>query len=238
MESTGGRTFWELLDLSAIPRETRGYVPTFYATLLIAGDPNTYGFRLGTEEAVDDARVIVEGPLSLSHVAEVAGVSRESLRELNPALRRGLLPPGRTSIHVPARAVQTVASRATTMKNDDATIAVCSFTLREGDTLKRLARAIGVRADTLVAMNGLRSVHAVSEGDSIYLPVRARELGTLLAGVYYKVRKGDTFFSIAKKHGITVAELRELNDLSRRAKPHAGQRLRVLPPRSVTAGGM
>ena len=87
-----------------------------------------------------------------------------------------------------------------------------------------------------MAMNELRSARSVHEGDSIYLPVRARDLGSLLAGVYYKVRKGDTIDSIAKHHGLTVQELRELNDLSRREKVRPGQRLRVLPPRALTAG--
>ncbi|HEY3056560.1 MAG TPA: transglycosylase SLT domain-containing protein [Thermoanaerobaculia bacterium] len=237
MDSTGSTTFWELLDLAAIPKETRGYVPTFYATLLITGDPTAYGFRRGTkEEAPEDAQVAVEGPLSLTYLAEVAGVSREVLRDLNPELRRGLVPPGRTTIHLPAKVAEAVAARATTMKNEDATVAVCTFTLREGDTLKRLARAIGTKAETIMAMNALRSARAVGEGDSIYLPVRARELGALLAGVYYKVRKGDTVYSIARHHGLTVEELRELNDLPRRAKLHPGRRLRVAPPRVVTAG--
>jgi len=46
MRETGASTFWELLDLKAIPKETRGYVPTFYATLMIVSDPPAYGFTL------------------------------------------------------------------------------------------------------------------------------------------------------------------------------------------------
>ena len=243
MTSTGATTFWELLEWGAVPKETRGYVPTFYATLLIATDPDTYGFRLGTPEEIDEKQIVVEGPLSLAFLAEVSGVDRDLLREMNPALRRALLPPGRTAVRLPARAAQIVAPRAATLKREDANVAVCTFTLRERDTLKRLARAIGTSTDTIMAMNSLESAHAVGEGDSIYLPVRARELGTLLAhyndaGAYYKVRKGDTFYSIARKHGLSVEDLRELNDLTSRAKLQPGQRLRVAPPRAVTAGGM
>jgi len=243
MTSTGATTFWELLEWGAVPKETRGYVPTFYATLLIATDPDTYGFRLGTPEEIDEKQIVVEGPLSLAYLAEVAGVDRDLLREMNPALRRALLPPGRTAVRLPARAAQIVAPRAATLKREDANVAVCTFTLRERDTLQRLARAIGTSTDAIMAMNSLQSAHAVGEGDSIYLPVRARELGARLAhyndaGAYYKVRKGDTFYSIAKKHGLSVEDLRELNDLTSRAKLQPGQRLRVAPPRAVTAGGM
>src|ERR1051325_1762000 len=47
LDANGATTFWELLDASALPKETRGYVPTFFATLLIASDPEPSGFILG-----------------------------------------------------------------------------------------------------------------------------------------------------------------------------------------------
>ena len=54
--------------------------------------------------------------------------------------------------------------------------------------------------------------------------------------VYYAVRKGDTLYSIARAHNLTVDELRDLNDLTARTKLHAGQKLRVNAPRTLTAG--
>jgi hypothetical protein len=42
----------------------------------------------------------------------------------------------------------------------------------------------------------------------------------------YKVRRGDSLWSIAKKHGVTVAELRELNGL-RSSIIKAGQKLQI-----------
>jgi membrane-bound lytic murein transglycosylase D len=240
LEATGATTFWELLEQSALPKETRGYVPTFFATLLIASDPATYGFELGKAEDLDGKRVEVEGPVSLKYIAEVAGVDKDVIEDLNPALRRGIVPPGRVSVRVPAKAAETVASRARTLREEDAYVSVCAFTVRRGDSLNRLARAIGAKPETILAMN---AVDDLRTGDSIYLPVRARELGSLLAhhddeDVYYAVRKGDTLFSIARNHGLSAAELRELNELSKDAKLHPGQKLRVTQGRTMTAGGM
>jgi len=235
LDENKATTFWELLDAGAVPKETRGYVPTFFATLLIATDPATYGFRLGEPKDFDGKRVAVEGPLSLHHVAEVANVDEAVLRELNPALRHGIVPPGRVEVRVPSKAAETVSARAATMKNDDASVAVCSFTLREGDSLERIAAALGVPPATLADMNGGR---AAREGDSIYLPVRARDLGATLSQMSYAVRKGDTYFSIAKKFGLTVEELLDLNELSQSHMLHPGERLRVTPARALTAGGM
>ena len=235
LETNGATTFWELCDAGALPKETRGYVPTFFATLMIASDPATYGFRLGESKDLEGKRIAVEGPLSLRHVADVAQVDEAVLRELNPALRQGVVPPGRGEVRVPVKAAEAVAARAATMKNDDANVAICTFTLRDGDSLKRIAGALGTSVETIVAMNGGRTAR---EGDSIYLPVRARELGAALSQVSYAVRKGDTWYSIAKKFGLTVEELLDLNELPASHTLHPGDHLRVTQPRALTAGAM
>ena len=242
LAETGATTFWELLEQSALPKETRGYVPTFFATLLIASDPETYGFELGQPVAPDYKRVEVRGPVSLAYIAETTGVDEDVLRELNPGLRRGVVPPGRASVRVPSKAAPALAAVADSIRDDDAYMKVCSFKLRRGDTVKRLAAALGTKPETILAMNNLDAGEPVRPGESLYLPVRARELGALLAhsddsGYFYAVRKGDTLYSIAKKNGLTVAELRELNELGAEAKLRLGQKLRVAAPRTSVAGG-
>ena len=240
MQTSGSATFWDLLENEAVPKETRGYVPTFFATLTIASDPVTYGFRLGTPIDFDRSAVEIEGPLSLRYLASVAHVDEALLRDLNPALRQGIVPPGKNAVRVPSKSAESIAARAATLKNEDANVAICSYTLREGESLKRIARALGTDIETLTAMNNLRSPDAIGEGDAVYLPVRARELGSLLAhsDAYYAVKKGDTYYSIAKSHNLTVEELLELNELEVEHKLHPGERLRITAPRAVSAGGM
>jgi membrane-bound lytic murein transglycosylase D len=241
LEDNGATTFWELLDASALPKETRGYVPTFFATLQIASDPETYGFTLGKALPRDeDKRVDVRGPVSLDYIAEVTGVDEDVLKDMNPALRRGIVPPGRAAVRVPNKVAETLEARANTLRADDAYVKVCTYRLRKGDSLKRLARSIGAKPETILAMNNLDSANEIGSGDTLYLPVRARELSALLTQreSFYAVKKGDTLYSIAKKYGLSVAELRDLNDLSKRAVVHVGQKLRVSQPRTMTAGGM
>lgn len=243
MSRTGATSFWELLEMTALPKETRGYVPTFYATLLIVGDPEAHGFRLQAAEPLEHKAVEIEGPLSLAYLAEVTGVGEARLRELNPALRRGLVPPGRTAVKVPPDAAQSVAEVASTLRRDDPNIEVASFTVRKGDTLTKLAKKLGTTPDTIAAMNGLSAKTSLRPGRAIYLPVRSNRLGTLMRHsedrtVFHTVRKGDTLYAIAKQHKLTVADLRELNDLKKNAALKIGQKLRVSPPRGLTAGSM
>jgi membrane-bound lytic murein transglycosylase D len=243
LNEAGASSFWELLDAGLLPKETRGYVPTFYATLLIASDPETYGFTLGKVQEHDEKQVELRGPLSLAYLAEVTGLKEEHLKELNPAFRHGVVPPGRATVRVPSKAAETLLARADSLREEDAYVKFCTFQLRSGDSLARLARKLGTKEETLLAMNNLHANDRIGAGDSIYLPVRARELSTLLAhsddeDIYYAVKKGDTLFSIAKKNGLSVAELRELNELGKNVALRTGQKLRVSVPRGLTAGGM
>jgi membrane-bound lytic murein transglycosylase D len=243
LAQTGATTFWEMLDAGSLPKETRGYVPTFYATLLIASDPEAYGFRLSDVMEHDEKRVDVRGPVSLTYIAEAIGVDEELLKEMNPALRRGVVPPGRAPVRVPSKKAEVLLARADTLRDDDDRMKFCTFKLRKGDTVQRLARVVGTKPETIQAMNNLDENDRLGTGQSIYLPVRATELSTLLAHsedqeIFFTVRKGDTLFSIAKKNNMTVAELRELNDLSKNATIKRGQKLRVSAPRTMTAGGM
>jgi membrane-bound lytic murein transglycosylase D len=242
LNEAGASTFWELLDQGLLPKETRGYVPTFFATLLIASDPETHGFVLGGDDgATDDtAAVDVRGPVSLAYIAEAIGVDEKLLKEMNPALRRGVVPPGRAPVRVPAKHEETLLARADSLREEDAYVRYCRFTVRQGDTVRKLARKIGAKPETILAMNGLDANDRIRPGKSIYLPVRARELSALLSrsDSFYAVKKGDTLYSIAKKNDLSVAELRDLNDLPRKTTLRVGQKLRVTAPPAVAAGGM
>ena len=240
LEEAGATTFWELLDQGLLPKETRGYVPTFFATLRIASDPETHGFELGKPSSFNGERVELRGPVSLAYIAEAIGADEDVLKAMNPALRRGVVPPGRASIRVPSEHAETLVARADSLRHEDAYVKYCAFKVREGDTIKRLARKIGAKPETILAMNNLDAGDRVRAGQSIYLPVRARELSALLSRSvdYYAVRKGDTLYSIAKKNGLSVDELRDLNDRPRKAKLRVGQQLRVDAPNTLAAGGM
>ena len=95
-ERTGQRaTFWDIE--SAIPRETRAYVPMFIATSLVVSNPSAYGLDgtpdPGPEYAFD--RMPAAGGTSLGAVARVLGVSEAAVRALNPSLRSGRVSSGR-----------------------------------------------------------------------------------------------------------------------------------------------
>lgn len=113
--------------------------------------------------------------------------------------------------------------------------------------LARVARELGVSVETLRALNGELRGRATPRGVSAY-PLRlpkgaASILSSRLASIpaapeirdrRLKARRGDTLARFAKRHGVSLADLREANGLRPNARLRAGQLL-VVPTRVAAA---
>ncbi|MGI6184579.1 MAG: LysM peptidoglycan-binding domain-containing protein [Candidatus Fimadaptatus sp.] len=105
------------------------------------------------------------------------------------------------------------------------------YTWRSTDTLEGVAARYGVRPDAIREANPGVIFTRLNFGDEICVPM-ARV--SCPSGELYRVRRGDTFASIAAAHGITVARLSELNPYADPAALQAGQLLCVPENRPVT----
>jgi hypothetical protein len=94
-------SFWEMSERGYLYQETRDFVPEFLAALQIAETPEAYGFDAPDQEPAQYDIIKVNRSLSLSTVARLAGTSTRTVQDLNPALRRGVIPPKGYSIRLP-----------------------------------------------------------------------------------------------------------------------------------------
>jgi len=95
--------------------------------------------------------------------------------------------------------------------------------VKKNETLYSLAKKYHVSVDNLKSANNLVS-NQVKGGTVLVIPPRAAVTGSKerATDATYKVRRGDTLKKIAKKTGVTVAELKRLNSLGK-GKVKAGQ---------------
>jgi membrane-bound lytic murein transglycosylase D len=236
MKRLNALTFWELTDAKALPKETRGYVPTFWATLIIVSNPEAYGFRLTDSPPNQIAKIDMEGPVSFQYLASIAAMEEADLRKLNPQLWRGLVPPGRHTLNVIPEAYNTLAGRVASLKLEDPYISVATYTIRNGESINTLAQQLSLESSDLLSMNNLRTTQ-LRAGSMIFIPMRQAELSARLqAERFHIVKRGDTLYSIAKANGLTVAEIRDLNQLTPKDVIHAGQRLRISARDAILAG--
>lgn len=108
----GTKDFWTLIQKGALPLETQEYVPKILAAMLIAKAPNLYGFRdVEKQEAFDFETISVPGGTDLDKVADLLGVTRKSLKDLNAELILGYIPRqvDKHTIRVPRGAGRMVA---------------------------------------------------------------------------------------------------------------------------------
>ena len=81
--------------------------------------------------------------------------------------------------------------------------------VQRGETFFSIARAKGVRAEDLMRHNGITDPTRLQAGQRIRIPVAAAPQTAT-----YRVVRGDTLFSIARRFSVTVEALRTANNLS------------------------
>jgi membrane-bound lytic murein transglycosylase D len=88
-----GADFWQLADRGMLPARTRSYVPKVLAVAAIASEPERFGLA-GVEplKPLTYETFEVAEPLDVKTIASLSGASAGTISELNPSLRRGVVP--------------------------------------------------------------------------------------------------------------------------------------------------
>lgn len=84
-----------------------------------------------------------------------------------------------------------------------------SYIVKTGDTVHSIARRHQVSANDLMAWNGISDPTKLGIGEK--LAVSGTKKSPVIKTSGYTVSKGDTFYSIARRHKISVSKLRSLN---------------------------
>jgi membrane-bound lytic murein transglycosylase D len=89
--------------------------------------------------------------------------------------------------------------------------AASTYTVAPHETLYALARRLGVRPAELAAWNNIPTTAALQVGQVIRLNAPAQPQYLATRTTTHTVASGDTFFSISRRYGCTVAELQASN---------------------------
>lgn len=221
--------YWSL----RLPRETRGYVPAFYAVATIFNNLEKYGFK-PMDAVLDEPEkkiVQVAGGLSLKEIASVLNINQDFLEEQNPRLRfKGLTPPSydtfeiRIPSHVEVSPKQ-IKELAVLKENKQEDWKV--HTVRQGETLWSISQYYQIPMSKIQAYNRLRRKNLLQIGQKLMLPVPAdwsppkRSSKTVLAkkdlekipGKTYVhvVKAGETLWQISQKYNVSLKKIRSWN---------------------------
>jgi membrane-bound lytic murein transglycosylase D len=249
----GDDRFFALAEQDYLRSETKNYVPQLIAAALVAKTPERYGVKVDTLPPYRYDSVLVRPGTSLAAVASASGAGSAEIRDLNPALLRGVAPPDASAwVRVPAGVGDSV-QRVLDALPATAVRGYRTLTTRRGETMAEIARREAISSSQLAWFNpGARRTAkgALVAGQTLRVPERdvlafARDVpdplieryggGTTLAGSgVHVVRSGESLSVIAKRYRTTVARLESLNGL-RSDRLMAGQTLRVSGTAAATA---
>lgn len=262
LRTSGRNEFWSLSASSRyLPRETREYVPMILAATIIARNPAQYGFYITPPPAVATEMVSVPAAVDLRRIAEWAGVPADDVQRLNPELRRWTTPlkTERYDVKLPAGTAAKVEIALET-SSPTSLNALQWHTVKRGESLATIARKLRVSRTDLAEANYLRATSRVATGQRLVIPrmpsaallaraataspaeVEADAVAAVNETVaeadaeptrrVYRVRRGDTLYSIARKHGTTIDQLKAANKL-RGNTLAVGTRLVIVSARSA-----
>lgn len=197
----GKHDFWEIYPF--LPAETRGYVPTFIAANYIMNYHKDHNISpaLARRPLVTDT-VHVTRRVHFDQISQVMDIPVAELRALNPQFRTDLIP------------------------GDIRPYALVLPSLQ--------AYAYIVNEDSIVNHNASRYTRR-----GVVEPATGASVGRDARGEYYDeetvkwhtVKKNETLTKIARKYGVTVAEIRKYNRIGKSVK--AGQKLKIVSTRRV-----
>lgn len=230
----GTASFWAIYPY--IYQETRNYVPNILATILIAKNPEKYGFKGIRPDAPLAYDVVqVSNTTSLQLIAESTDSSVDYIRGLNPELRRDVTPRGEAyNVRVPGgkgKQFLALLKRIPAERRDSARV----ISVAPGEDLQNVANRTGVSIAQLQAMNGgvdLKSTtKLVVPNSNVRLTLYRRKPGTadVVAPTLstIRARKGDTIAKIAAARKLDANEIARLNGVTPGVELRAGQEIKL-----------
>jgi len=164
--------YWALLATKHIRDETKDYVPKFIAASMIATNPGDFGFEnIEYHQPMRYDEVELDSPLDLTVAAECAGVDLDVIKKLNPELRRWCTPPDAETyrLRIPEGSKEAFMNKLSSMKDEDR-FSIDRYTVKKGDTLKKMARKTGVPESAILSLNSMDKILPLKVGSVIYLP--------------------------------------------------------------------
>jgi len=176
IDRSGRNSFWDLMELRRnFPAETKNHVPLIQASIILARNPEKYGFPKDLDPPLAYDKLTVSKAIDLRAAAKLMNISLEELRKLNPALRgfstpvsypgfELKIPPG-TDVEITEKIAALPAVRLKPPSEFPN-----RYKVQSGDTLTQIALHFHTTVAALQAANNITSPKLLKVGSWIQVP--------------------------------------------------------------------
>lgn len=222
---------------------SRNFYPQFLAVLEVENNARRFFGDIRLDPAPDFTEVVADAFIEADVFARSVGVTREQLREDNPALRPIVwegtkrIPKGYPIKVRGSRSADagTLLAMIPAGEKFAAQTPDVEYVVERGDSLSAIASRFDTSVDQLVSLNQLASRHRIQIGQRLLLPHDGAEAQRLLASTsaslprpddgVYQVRAGDTISLIAARFDVGEADLLRANRITDPHRIYPGQQL-------------
>lgn len=205
-----------------LPEESRGYIRKIISLAMMNNsdflikDENTHLLNRGISDPI--ASIDVKGGILLRNVAELIGVNKKTLKELNQHIKRDLLPLDDDTyrLYIPYSKL----SRYNLNKDNLKSTQYEFYKVKSGDTLASIGREYGLTYKVVKKHNRLKS-NFLSIGQELMIPI---DPDVYKRPVQYVVKVGDTLARIAANHKVAFKKIMKDNNL-KTSMIHIGDKL-------------
>ena len=172
LRKTGSNDFWTIRKSRYLTRETKNYVPSYIAATAIAMNPGDFGFRdIRYQKPLRYDEATIQNPMDLELVARFTNVDIKKIRDLNPELKRLCTPPNVPSyiLRIPRGTKKMFFSNLSKTRGYEPYY-VRFYTVRKGDTVKKIAMKLGSPVKAIIDMNKLGKRALLRAGKKIMVP--------------------------------------------------------------------
>ena len=230
--------FWDLASHKYLKLETKRYVPKLIAAIIIAKNPEKYGFfNLHYQKELEYDSIKVGPGMPLEAVALISNSTTKEIKQLNQELRQTRTPLNRTSytVNIP-KFSSALAKKNIARLHSTVNTGFKSHKIKNGETLATVCKKYGINKTTLLKVNDLHSSRLVA-GQNLRIPYSTVAYQLLPEGsrealaeykenlVLHKIKPGETISKIAMKYNVPSGMIVQWNGLTSVHKISAGQQL-------------
>lgn len=236
-----------------LPNETQYYVPKLQAIKNIVADPQHFGIELPAIRNEPYFVAVNTTPdIDVATAARLAELPLEDFRALNPAFNRPVIVGASSpTILLPADKAESFnANLAAWQATGQPLASWTAYTLQPGESLAKLAERVGLSEAQLREANHIPPRYRAAAGSTILIPRDESTSDDIAPGfmtasfslvpesgnlrqVSYRVRRGDTLASVARRWHVSADDIVAWNQLHSMSL-FAGQRLTLSVARPAT----
>ena len=216
--------FWSL----ELPQETTAYVPKLLVLSEIIQDPSSYGVILPSiANRPYFVKVETPGQVDLMQAADLSGMTPKAIYELNPGFSQWATDPGGPHYLLLPLGVADRFLMQLSSLDEGELVKWDRYKIQKGDNLSKIAKKYSMEVAVLMEINQLDN-DLIYAGKEIMVPRGPAWAKTSIPRErIYEVVKGDTFWGISRKHGVSIQDITLWNNVNLNQPLQIGQKIKI-----------